>query len=136
VTLHVLVVDDNDDHRFLTRRALAQSPEVTLLFARDGEEALLVCRGPTRPDLVLLDIKMPRKDGFEVLAALRADPRTASLPVVMLTSSENGGDVARAKALGADDYVTKPLDAKTFGERVRGIVAAWRDEATRRRGPG
>ena len=136
MTLRVLVVDDNDDHRFLTRRALAQAPDVTLLLARDGEEALAVCRGETRPDLVLLDIKMPRKDGFEVLAALRADPRTASLPVVMLTSSENGGDVARAKALGADDYVTKALDAKTFGERVRGVLAAWRDEAMRRRGPG
>jgi CheY-like chemotaxis protein len=134
VTLRVLVVDDNDDHRFLTRRALAQAQDVALAFARDGEEALAACWSAPRPDLVLLDIKMPRKDGFEVLAALRADSRTASLPVVMLTSSENGGDVARAKALGADDYVTKPLDAKTFGERVRAILASWRDEATRRRG--
>lgn len=136
MSLRVLVVDDNDDHRFLTRRALSQAQDVALSFARDGDEALALCRAEPRPDLVLLDIKMPRKDGFEVLAALRADPRTAGLLVVMLTSSENGGDVARAKALGADDYVTKPLDARTFGDHVRGILSAWRDEALRRRGAG
>ena len=135
MTLRILLVDDNDDHRFLTRRALAQAEGVTLLLARDGEEALAACRGPhPPPHLVLLDIKMPRRDGFEVLAALRADPRTRALPIVMFTSSENGGDVARATSLGADDYVTKPLDARAFGEAVRGILAKWRDEAARRHG--
>ena len=124
---HVLLVDDNDDHRFLTRRALAQAEGVSLLLARDGEEALEACRrSAPRPDLVLLDIKMPRKDGFEVLAALRADALTRDLRVVMFTSSENGGDVARARSLGADDYVTKPLDARGFGDAVRDILARWR----------
>ena len=135
MTLHVLVVDDNDDHRFLTRRVLGREEGLVLLFAADGEEGLAACRaGSPRPDLVLLDIKMPRKDGFEVLAALRSDPRTRSLPVVMFTSSENGGDVARATSLGADDYVTKPLDARAFGDAVRGIRARWKEEALRRRG--
>jgi CheY-like chemotaxis protein len=135
-TLRVLLVDDNDDHRFLSRRALAALPDgrkVALLLAPDGEDALRQCAADPLPDLVVLDIKMPRKDGFEVLAALRADPRTRGLPVVMFTSSENGGDVARATSLGADDYVTKPLDARAFGDAVRGLVERWRDEALRRR---
>ena len=125
-------MDDNDDHRFLTRRALAQAQDVALLFARDGEEALAACRAAPRPDLVLLDIKMPRKDGFEVLAALRSDPATRGLPVVMFTSSENGGDVARATSLGADEYVTKPLDAREFQEKVRETIRAWLARAEER----
>lgn len=136
--LRVLLVDDNDDHRFLARRALSSLPPsagVDLALARDGEEALARCAAPPRPDLVLLDIKMPRRDGFEVLAALRADPATRDLPVVMFTSSENGGDVARARALGADEYVTKPLDPRAFGEAVRGILQRWGPEARRRRPP-
>lgn len=138
--LRVLLVDDNDDHRFLSRRALAALPperRVALTLAPDGDEALARCRAPgPLPDLVLLDIKMPRRDGFEVLAALRADPATRGLPVVMFTSSENGGDVARAKSLGADDYVTKPLDPRAFGEAVRALVDRWREEALRRRRAG
>lgn len=134
--LRVLLVDDNDDHRFLARRALAALPperRVELSVARDGEEGLERCRAPPRPDLVLLDIKMPRRDGFEVLAALREAPETRGLLVVMLSSSENGNDVERARGLGADDYVTKPLDARAFGETVRGILLRWGEEARRRR---
>lgn len=132
MAFRVLLVDDNDDHRFLARRALARLADPPVLStARDGEEALAACLHGERPDLVLLDIKMPRRSGFEVLAALRADPATRGLPVVMFTSSENGGDVARARELGADDYVTKPLDPAAFGDTVRAVVDAWR---TRLRG--
>lgn len=128
----VLVVDDNPDHRYLTMRAarpLLSELDLRLVQAADGDEALALVRGekgdgPT-PALVLLDIKMPRRDGFQVLEALRADPRTAAIAVVMFTSSENAGDVERAKALGADDYVTKPLDPQAFAEVVQVTLRAW-----------
>lgn len=125
---HVLLVDDNDDHRFLARRALAplvRDDGVVLHTAADGDEGLARAWSEPAPHLVLLDIKMPRRDGFDVLRALRADARTARLPVVMLTSSENGQDVARARELGADEHVTKPLDAQLFASTLRGVVASW-----------
>jgi CheY-like chemotaxis protein len=125
--LRILVVDDNADHRFLTRRVLkgvAQEIPLSVEFAEDGDEGLARLQGEL-PDLVLLDIKMPRKDGFDVLEAVRKDPRTADLPVVMFTSSEAGADVDRASALGASGYVTKPLDAKSFAEGLRACVEAW-----------
>ncbi len=125
--LRILVVDDNADHRFLTQRVLkGLAPEVPLAvdFAEDGEAGLERLQGEL-PDLVLLDIKMPRKDGFDVLEAVRKDPRTAALPVIMFTSSEVGADVDRARALGASDYVAKPLDAKSFAEGLRACVLRW-----------
>lgn len=133
--LHVLLVDDNEDHRFLTRRALAAlalDGRLVLHAACDGEEGLARARADPRPGLVLLDIKMPRCDGFDVLRELRADPRTAGLAVVLFTSSENGRDVARARELGADGYVTKPLDAHEFADAVRRVVDEW---AARLRAP-
>lgn len=139
--MRILLVDDNEDHRFLTKRALAAlrdelpvEPEV----ARDGQEALDRLLGPqddALPDLVLLDIKMPRKDGFEVLEALRANPRTRGLHVVMMTSSENAADVARATALGADGYLTKAMDPAAFRVAIHTLV---RQQAARKEagGPG
>lgn len=127
MTLRILIVDDNPDHRFLAQRvlkSLATQLPLELATADDGEEALARVAAQL-PDLVLLDIKMPRRDGFDVLAALRRDPRTASLPIVMFTSSEAGADVARATALGASGYMTKPLDAKAYGEALRACVASW-----------
>jgi CheY-like chemotaxis protein len=125
--LRILVVDDNADHRFLERRVLkgiAADVPLAVEFAEDGEDALLKLQAIV-PDLLLLDIKMPRKDGFDVLEAVRRDPRTAALPVVMFTSSEAGADVDRARALGASDYLTKPLDAKAFAEDLRACVVKW-----------
>ncbi|HUR69083.1 MAG TPA: response regulator [Candidatus Thermoplasmatota archaeon] len=128
MTFVILLVDDNFDHRFLAKRALKPleaDGAVRVEVAEDGEQALAKLRGGLAPSLVLLDIKMPRKDGFEVLSDIRADAATARLPVVMLTSSENRVDIERARTLGADDYMTKPLDAKDFQEKVRALVAAW-----------
>ena len=128
--LRILLVDDNDDHRFLAKRALSLlAPEIDVVLdtARDGEDAvekLLRDRAPL-PQLVLLDIKMPRRDGFGVLEAFRADPRTAALAIVMMTSSENSADIARAMQLGADDYVTKPMDPREFRQALHAIVRKW-----------
>ncbi|HEX2021710.1 MAG TPA: response regulator [Candidatus Thermoplasmatota archaeon] len=126
MTRTILLADDNDDHRFLTRRALAPlcaEAGAELLLARDGQEALDVLRARS-VDLLLLDIKMPRLTGFEVLAALR-DERIEPRPrVVMLSSSEHAQDVDQALALGADDYVTKSMDPRAFRDAV--VAAARR----------
>ncbi len=124
----VLLVDDNPDHRFLATRALRElvtAGRISVETADDGEAGLERMKRAPLPGLVLLDIKMPRKDGFEVLRDVRADPTTARLYVLMLSSSENKGDQERARELGADGYVTKPLDARAFQDAMRATVAAW-----------
>ena len=126
-------MDDNPDHRFLTRRALATlAPDIAVEIetAHDGEQAIArllddATTDDALPDLVLLDIKMPYKDGFQVLEALRGDVRTSGLRVVMMTSSENAADIARARALGADDYVTKEMDPRAFRLAVHAVVRKW-----------
>ena len=125
--MRVLVVDDNPDHRFLTKRALAPL-EMDVDMASGGEEALRRCttEGVQLPDLVLLDIKMPGLDGFEVLRRLRATPATRRVRVVVFSSSENAQDVARATEAGADGFVTKPLDARAFIDVVRETVERMR----------
>lgn len=122
----ILLVEDNPDDVALTLRALKQcdvSNEVVV--ARDGVEALdyLFATGThtgrnaaLTPQLVLLDLKLPRLDGLEVLGRLRADERTRPLPVVILTSSKEQQDVADGYALGANGYIRKPVD---FGEFVQ-----------------
>jgi len=135
MTFTVLLVDDNFDHRFLTRRALKPletEGKLSVVVAEDGEAAWTQLAGGLAPSLVLLDIKMPRRDGFELLRDIRAEPSLAKLRVVMFTSSENRVDVERARALGADDYVTKPLDARDFQAKVREMVAAWLARAEQR----
>lgn len=124
----VLLVDDNFDHRFLTKRALkplVDEGKLRVVVAEDGESAWSQLAGGLVPSLVLLDIKMPRRDGFELLRDIRGSHPLAKLPVVMFTSSENRLDVDRARELGADDYVTKPLDAREFQTKVRETVAGW-----------
>ena len=128
LTFTVLLVDDNFDHRFLTKRALKPletDGKLRVLTAEDGEEAFQLLRTGLAPGLVLLDIKMPRRDGFELLTEIRSDPTMATLRVVMFSSSENRVDVERARQLGADDYVTKPLDAREFQAKVHETVLQW-----------
>lgn len=96
-------------------------------MASDGEEAIERANDANgeRPDFVLLDIKMPGMDGFEVLRRLRASAPTRDLPVVLFSSSENALDIERAQRLGANGFVTKPLDARSFVDVVRGTIEAW-----------
>ena len=130
----VLLVEDNPLDLDLTRRAFArrrlQNP---ILVARDGEEALdfVFCRGsfasrPADPPLViLLDIKLPKVDGLEVLRQVRADTSTRHVPVVMMTSSREGPDIQTSYELGANAYVVKPLSFSEFSEAVRRIGMFW-----------
>lgn len=133
--LTILLVDDNLDHRFLTRRAIKPLEDALGLrvsVADDGETALRLAQELQPPGLALLDIKMPRLDGFQVLESIRADAKTARLTIVMFTSSENKLDVERAMRLGADAYVTKPLDARDFQDKVRATVVEWAAKARAR----
>jgi two-component system response regulator len=121
----VLLVEDNPDDRELTLSALAGvAPRVVL--ARDGVEALdyLLGRAPL-PALVLLDLKMPRVDGLQVLQVIRSDPRLAALRVVVLSSSDEERDRERCRQLGVTDYLRKEVDFALFREQVRALWPRW-----------
>jgi two-component system, response regulator len=121
----ILLVEDNADDEALTIRALEQHGVVGQV-ARDGAEALDVLLGGDHdgqlPELVLLDLKLPKVDGLEVLRRIRADERTAQLPVVVLTASTEESDVMKSYAGGATSFVSKPVDFQQFSEAVRKLA--------------
>jgi type II secretory ATPase GspE/PulE/Tfp pilus assembly ATPase PilB-like protein len=117
----VLVVDDDADNRLLARVVL-ESEGFSVSEAEDGEVALERLHGGERPDLVILDLDMPRIDGRRVLAHLRSSPATASLPVIVLTGSTGRAVEIQVMDEGADDYIRKPLDPPHFAARVKGVL--------------
>ena len=131
----ILLVEDNPDDVALTLRALKKnniSNEVVI--ARDGVEAIDYLFGQgawagrdleQRPILILLDLKLPKVDGLEVIKRIRADERTRLLPVVILTSSNEESDLINGYALGANSYVRKPVDFNQFSEAVRQLGLYW-----------
>jgi two-component system, response regulator len=131
----ILLVEDNPDDEALTLRALRlANVRNEIVVARDGVEALdyLFGTGPhagrnstVAPQVVLLDLKLPRIDGLEVLRRLRADDRTRILPVVILTSSSEERDRVEGYRLGANSYVRKPVDFGQFAEAVRQLGLYW-----------
>ena len=131
----ILLVEDNADDEDLTIRALRKNNIANeIVVARDGAEALdyLFGRGTYEgrntmdlPEVVLLDLKLPRVDGLEVLRQLRAEERTKRLPVVILTSSAEENDRLRGYNLGANSYVRKPVDFVEFTEGVRQLGLYW-----------
>ena len=131
----ILLVEDNPDDEALTLRALRRNNIAnTVIVARDGVEALdyLFARGAhlrrdpaETPALTLLDLKLPRVDGLEVLAQIRAAPVTRLLPVVILTSSREQQDVINGYRLGANSYIRKPVDFGQFAEAVRQLGLYW-----------
>jgi CheY-like chemotaxis protein len=131
-TLRVLVADDNEDHLFLTVRALQEVPDVQLDIetAIDGEEALEAAFGERPPHLILLDIKMPKINGLEVLERLKADDRLRKIPVVVLTSSDRPEDVDATYRLGGNSYVTKPSTGAGLREGLRRVSSYWTALAT------
>jgi len=133
--LNILLVEDNPDDVELTLSALRKHKLANNIeIARDGEEALdfLFCRGPHSnrsfdhpPRLVLLDLKLPKVDGIEVLRALKSDPRTKAIPVVILTSSREEKDMVNSYKLGVNAYIQKPVDFKQFSEMVESTGLFW-----------
>ena len=131
----ILLVEDNDDDVELTLRALRRNRVANRVdVVRDGAEALdyLFATGSysgrdvrDAPNLVLLDLKLPKVGGLEVLERLRADPRTRRLPVVILTSSNVESDLARSYDLGANSYIRKPVDFTQFMEAVNQLGLYW-----------
>jgi len=130
--LSILVVDDNDDDVLLLRESLRDQPAVNVLHAvRDGEEAMAFLRRQApftdapRPGLVLLDINMPKMNGFEVLHEMKIDPLLRAIPVVMLTTSNREADVLTAYTGGACSYVSKPVSFDRLKQMAAHFVRYW-----------
>lgn len=130
--LHILVVDDNDDDVILLEESFKDHPAVNLLHVvRDGEEALEYLRrqgsyaAAPRPGLVLLDINMPKKNGFEVLCAMKEDPALRTIPVIMLTTSQRDADVLTAYDEGACSFVSKPVSFERLKIMAGHFVKYW-----------
>ena len=130
----ILIVDDSAEDVELMREALAEFKLANPLdVARDGEEALRYLRreGPfaarmaVDPAVVLLDLKMPKLDGLEVLREVRANQRLQRIPIVMVTSSREEQDLVRSYALGVNAYVVKPVDFHAFADAVRHLGTFW-----------
>jgi two-component system, response regulator len=131
----ILLVEDNSGDVALTIRALKKANILNeMVVAKDGVEALdyLFCTGTfagqdpqKKPELVLLDLKLPRIDGLEVLKRLRANPSTRLLPVVILTSSNEERDIIKSYELGCNSYIRKPVDFDQFIEAVRQLGLYW-----------
>lgn len=116
----ILTADDDPTTTAIVRAVVTQNA-MTCHVARDGREAFERARELV-PDAIVLDVNMPFRDGFEVLSALREEPRTASIPVLMLTSVQQEADVVKGFRLGADDYVLKPFNPMELLARIRRLV--------------
>lgn len=131
-SVEILLVEDNPGDARLTRDALAHSDVPnTLHLARDGEEAIAFLRREPpfttvpAPDLILLDLNLPRLDGREVLHDIKSDPALKHIPVVVLTSSQAEEDILRSYRLHANCFITKPVDLEQLTRVVQGIEQFW-----------
>jgi CheY-like chemotaxis protein len=143
--LQIVLAEDDDGHATLVQKNLDRSGLVNgFCRVRDGQEALDFLRGqgafagqaPPSCVLLLLDIKMPRVDGVEVLRQVRADPRTARTPVIMLTTTDDPREVARCYELGCNVYITKPVEYQAFVEAIRRLGLFLQVVAVPRNGAG
>src|SRR5271163_1713189 len=133
--LDILLVEDNQDDVDLALHSLERGKVANRVFVvRDGEEALdfLFCRGAYEErsfdhprKLVLLDLKLPKNDGMEVLQQLKSDPRTRTIPVVMMTSSKEERDLVNGYSLGVNSYIQKPVDFEQFRDTVKTVGLYW-----------
>jgi CheY-like chemotaxis protein len=133
--IELLIVEDNPDDLELTQRALRKANLANHIeVARDGAEALdfLFCEGAFAsrrasdlPKLILLDLKLPKIDGLDVLNRIKGDPRTKTIPVVVLTSSKEQADIVKSYHLGANSYIVKPVEFEGFLQAVRDIGLYW-----------
>ena len=134
----VLLAEDNADHAFFTQRAFldAHGSQLHMHTVSDGEQVLdfLYQRGDyadaPRPHLIVMDLKMPRKGGLEVLRQMREDAELQAIPVVVLSASDRPEDVGESYALGANSYVTKPATISGLREGVSELARYWMDVAS------
>ncbi len=135
----ILLVENNEDHAFLILNALEKfdiKTGLSIHVVGDGLEALDFVRkkgtfknAPT-PDLILLDIKLPNLNGFEVLASIKGDKQLRMIPIIMLTSSDIEEDIAQSYGLGCNSYITKPIDVDQLLRRLESIPEYWLDTNT------
>lgn len=134
-SVEILLVEDNPQDLELTQRALRKANLANYIhIARDGAEALefLFCEGPhaarkmeATPKVILLDLKLPKLDGLQVLKRIKSDPRTRAIPVVVLTSSKEQNDVVESYHLGVNSYIVKPVNFERFAEAVQQLGMYW-----------
>jgi CheY-like chemotaxis protein len=133
-SVEVLLVEDDPVDLQLTLRELAKDDNLQVQVARDGEEALdfLFCRGAfairslsNPPKLVLLDLKLPKVDGLQVLREVKAMPETQAIPVIALTSSREEKDLVECYRLGVNSYIQKPVDFEKFRDTIRAVGTYW-----------
>ena len=133
--INILLVEDNPDHAELTLKALENGNMLNRVFwVKDGEEALDFLQhhrrwadaaAAPRPGLILLDIKLPKLDGYEVLRRVKGDESLRTIPVVMLTTSDRDDEVDASYRAGANSFVTKPVKFSEFVERIRMVKLYW-----------
>jgi CheY-like chemotaxis protein len=133
--VEILLVEDNPQDLQLALRALKKAGLGNhIQIARDGQEALefIFCEGPHAdrkiediPKVILLDLKLPKVDGLEVLQRVKEDPRTKTIPVVMLTSSKEQNDVVRSYNCGVNSYIVKPVNFESFAKAVEDLGLYW-----------
>jgi two-component system response regulator len=132
--IEVLLVEDDPVDLRLTRRELEKDSRLRIEVARDGEEALdfLFCRGAyasrsrsNPPKLVLLDLKLPKIDGIQVLREIKSRPETRAIPVIALTSSREERDLVESYRLGVNSYIQKPVDFEKFRETIKTVGIYW-----------
>lgn len=133
--IEILFVEDSEDDAMLTMRALKKSGlDNKLHHVKDGAEALdfMYCRGvyasrnfQEHPKLILLDLKMPKVSGMEVLEKIKSDPNIKSIPVVILTSSQEDPDIKKCYNLGANSYIVKPVDSDKFFQSIKELGMYW-----------
>lgn len=130
-SVNILIVEDDPGHRLLVQDNLRKAGVINQIFsAKDGQEALDFVyhqgeykdekKAPT-PGLILLDIDMPKVDGFEVLEKLKKDKKLKKVPIIMLTTTESQKDIDRSYQLGANNYITKPVDFREFQKRINNL---------------
>lgn len=130
--IHILLVEDNEGDILLTTEALEERKIINKIsVAKDGKEALDFIfkegayKNATTPDLILLDVNLPKKSGHEVLQVIKSDDRTAHIPVIMLTTSSSETDINLSYKHHANCYITKPVEVNDFLEAISGIEDFW-----------
>jgi two-component system response regulator len=132
----ILLVEDNTDDVLLTQRAFQKSPienQIQLVIVKDGLEALNYLFEPRKdkgdnsitPDIILLDLNLPKLNGLQILERIRKNPDTRLVPVIILTSSKEEADLTKAYTLGANSYIRKPVDFQKFREAIQQLGLYW-----------